>query len=77
LVLGQTIVPVVAGAAVGLGCALALTRFISGLLFDVSATDPPTLAAISVFLIVVAVAASYIPAKRATSVDPMVALRYQ
>jgi putative ABC transport system permease protein len=77
LVLKQAIVPVLIGVALGVSAALAVTRFISSLLFDVSATDPGTFAAISFFLMIVATAASYFPAKRATSVDPMVALRYE
>jgi putative ABC transport system permease protein len=77
LVLRQAIVPVLIGVALGVGCGLAVTRLISSLLFDVSATDPATFAAISIFLIAVAAVASYIPAKRATRIDPMAALRYE
>jgi putative ABC transport system permease protein len=75
LVLKQSIVPVLIGIALGMGFALALTRFITSLLFDVSATDPATLAAVSIFMVLVAAAASYIPARRATGVDPVTALR--
>jgi putative ABC transport system permease protein len=61
LVLKQSIVPVLLGIALGMGFALALTRFISSLLFDVNATDPATLAAVPVFMVLIAAAASYMP----------------
>jgi putative ABC transport system permease protein len=66
-------------AGIGIGCglvaAVALTRVMSSLLFDVSPVDPPTYAAVSLGLVATAVLASYVPALRATSVDPVVALR--
>jgi len=66
-----------AGVAIGIAAALALTRLIRALLFGVSANDSPTFAAVAIFLAVVALAACYIPARRATRVDPITALRCQ
>ena len=67
----------VVGVAVGLMASLGLTRVISTLLFEVAATDKLTFAAVSVGLFAVTLFASYIPAWRATRVDPLVALRSQ
>jgi putative ABC transport system permease protein len=66
-----------AGVVVGLGTSLALTRFIRSLLFGISATDPLTFAAVAFSLTLVAVAACCMPARRAMSVDPMIALRHE
>ena len=77
LVVGQGMVLALGGIAAGLAAALALTRAMSSLLFDISPTDPLTLAVISVALAAVALGACFVPARRATKVDPMIALRYE
>jgi ABC-type antimicrobial peptide transport system permease subunit len=66
---------VLAGLAFGLAGAIALTRIWASLLYEVSPTDPPTYFVVAFLLGVVAVLACFVPARRATAVDPMVALR--
>jgi predicted permease len=75
LVISQGMLPTAAGLAIGVGSALALTRVIQGLLFGVSPTDPLTFTLIPLALMGVALVACWIPARRATRMDPVVALR--
>jgi putative ABC transport system permease protein len=75
LIVGQGVALALIGVAIGLGAAFLLTRAIKSLLFGVSPTDPLTFVAISLLLLVTALVASLIPARRATKVDPLIALR--
>jgi ABC-type antimicrobial peptide transport system permease subunit len=75
LVVGQGLRLALVGVAIGIAGAFALTRLMSTLLFHVSATDPATFVAVALVFLLVALAASYIPARRATRIDPMAALR--
>ncbi len=65
------------GVAIGLASSFILTRFMSSLLFDVTATDPLTFMGVSLLIVVIALVACFIPARRATKVDPLIALRYE
>jgi len=77
LVLRQGIVLAIVGAAVGIGVALGVTRYLSSMLYNVHPGDPVTMVSVAILLTLVAFAACYIPARRATRVDPLIALRYE
>jgi putative ABC transport system permease protein len=77
LILGQSLKPVVAGLFVGMVLAILLARAMAKLLLGLAATDPLTYAVVTILLATVALLASYIPARRAMRVDPIVALRYE
>jgi predicted permease len=77
LVVGQGILLALIGAAIGIAAALGVTRFISTMLFGIHADDPLTFAGVAILLTLVALAACYIPARRAMRVDPIIALRYE
>jgi putative ABC transport system permease protein len=77
LILRQAMRPVVIGALIGIAGCAAVSRILSSMLFGISAHDPVAFAVVPLILLSVALAASYIPARRATKVDPMVALRYE
>ncbi|HEX5425131.1 MAG TPA: ABC transporter permease, partial [Candidatus Acidoferrales bacterium] len=76
-VLREGVLLAVIGIVAGVGGALALTRFLRSLLFEVKPTDPATLAGVAIVILLAALAASYIPARRAMRVDPIVALRHE
>src|SRR5437762_822486 len=77
LVLGQGLGLVLIGVGIGLGGAFVLMRFVSCLLYGIRPTDPVTMGGAALVLAAVALLASYVPARRAMRVDPMVALRYE
>jgi len=76
-VLGKGLKLTLGGVVIGILAALAATRLISTMIYGVTATDPVTFIAVAVFMVLVALVACYVPARRATRVDPTVALRYQ
>ena len=77
LILGQGAMLAMVGIVFGLAGALALTRFLRSLLFEIKPNDPTTFMGVAILLMIVALLACYIPARRAMRVDPMVALRYE
>jgi predicted permease len=76
-IVGHGIVLALMGAAIGTAASFGVTRFLGSMLYDVKPSDPMTLVGVTALLLVVALAACYIPARRATRVDPLVALRYE
>jgi putative ABC transport system permease protein len=77
MILTQGLRTVLMGIVIGLAAALALTRALQSMLFGIKATDPLTFSAVILLLVMTALLACYIPARRAAEVDPMVALRYE
>jgi putative ABC transport system permease protein len=77
LLLAWALALVAQGVIAGILGSLAITRLLSGFLFGIKSTDPVTFLAVPLLLATIALLASYIPARRATKVDPMVALRYE
>jgi putative ABC transport system permease protein len=77
LLVGQGMTVAVVGVGIGVGGALVLTRVLASFLFEVNATDLMTFVSVSVLLLGAALLACYVPARRATKIDPMVALRYE
>ncbi len=77
MILRQAMRPVLIGAAIGIAACAAVSRILSSMLFGLSAHDPLAFIAVPLLLLSIALLASYVPARRATKVDPMVALRYE
>jgi ABC-type antimicrobial peptide transport system permease subunit len=77
MVIGEAARLVAIGIAIGVAASLGITRLLSSFLYGIHTTDPLTFVAVALLLCFVAIAASYIPARRATRVDPVTALRYE
>ena len=77
VVVSEGMLPVLTGLAIGLAASFGLTRLMAGMLYGVNAGDPATLIGVAVTLAAVALAATLVPARRATRVAPVVALRYE
>ena len=77
MVFGKRLQLTLVGVVIGILAALAVTRLISTMIYVVAPTDPMTFAAVAIFLLLVALLACYVPARRATRVDPLVALRHE
>jgi putative ABC transport system permease protein len=77
LVLHQSLLLTIVGIGIGIAGAAAVSRYLEGLLFGLTPLDPPTFAAVAVMFAAVALFAAFVPARRATKVDPLVALRYE
>lgn len=77
LVVGRGLFISLIGVAIGLAAAFQLTRVVAGMLYGVTATDPLVFAGVPVLLIAVSMLASYVPARKATRIDPLEALRYE
>jgi ABC-type antimicrobial peptide transport system permease subunit len=77
MIVRESLFPVLAGVGIGVGGALAATRLVASLLFGVAPRDPVSFVVATVAILAVALAASAIPARRASRVEPLVALRYE
>ena len=75
LVMRRGMLPIATGLVIGIAAAVALSHLIAGLLYGITPTDPATLLTVTMFLTAIAVMAIYLPARRATRIDPLIALR--
>jgi putative ABC transport system permease protein len=77
LILGRGVILTAIGLVIGISGSLALTRLMASLLYGVGARDPATMVLVAILLALVALTACYVPARRATKIDPLAALRYE